>query len=49
MTDFNDFKIVSEYDHEIPQSDPWHRESEPQNNHQTPGKEGFKFYKKYIF
>ena len=36
-------KIVSEYDEEIPQSqtadNPWHREEEPHNNHETPGKQ----------
>ena len=35
-------KIVSEYDQEITQSqtadNPWHREEEPRNNHETPGR-----------
>ena len=38
------FKIVSEYDQEIPQSQtadnsPWHREEEPLNHHKTPGRQ----------
>ena len=36
-------KIVSEYDQEIPQSqtaaNPWHREEEPLNHHETPGRQ----------
>ena len=36
-------KIVSEYDQEIPQSQtaktPWHREEEPLNHHETPGRQ----------
>ena len=36
-------KIVKEYDLEIPQSqtaeNPWHREEEPHNNHETPGRQ----------
>ena len=32
-------KIVSEYDQEIPQPQPaWHREEEPLNHHETPGR-----------
>ena len=38
---FLGLKIVSEHDQEIPQSqtadNPWHREEEPHNNHETPG------------
>ena len=38
-----DKEIVSEYDQEIPQSqtadNPWHREEEPLNHHETPGKQ----------
>ena len=37
------FKLVSEYDQEIPQSqtadNPWHREEEPLNHHETPGRQ----------
>ena len=37
------FKIVSEYDREITQSQtqttPWHREEEPLNHHETPGRQ----------
>ena len=42
---FNDeiSKIVSEYDQEIPQSqtagNPWHREEEPLNHHETSGRQ----------
>ena len=36
-------KIVSEYDQEIPLSqtadNPWHREEEPLNHHETPGRQ----------
>ena len=36
-------KIVSEYDQEIPphklQTNSWHREEEPLNNHETPGRQ----------
>ena len=34
-------KIVNEYDQEIPQSltTPWHREEEPPNHHETPGRQ----------
>ena len=36
-------KIVSEYDQEIPQhkpqTTPWHREEEPLNHHETPGRQ----------
>ena len=36
-------KIVSRYDQEIPQSqtvdNPWHREEEPLNQHETPGRQ----------
>ena len=36
-------KIVSEYDQEIPQSqtadNPWYREEEPLNHHETPGRQ----------
>ena len=36
-------KIVSEYDQEITQSQPqttlWHREEEPLNHHETPGRQ----------
>ena len=36
-------EIVSEYDQEIPQSqtadNPWHREEEPLNHHETPGRQ----------
>ena len=36
-------KIVKEYDQEIPQSqtadNPWHREEEPPNHHETPGRQ----------
>ena len=35
-------KIVSEYDKEMPQSqtaNPWHREEEPHNNNETPGRQ----------
>ena len=36
-------KIVSEYDQEIPQSQTadtlWHREEEPLNHHETPGRQ----------
>ena len=37
-------KIVSEYHQEIPhnhklQTHPWHREEEPQNYHETPGRQ----------
>ena len=36
-------KIVSEYDQELPQSQtattPWHREEEPLNHHETPGRQ----------
>ena len=36
-------KIVFEYDQEIPQSqtadNPWHREEEPLNPHETPGRQ----------
>ena len=36
-------KIVSEYDQEISQSQtaekPWHREEEPHNNHEIPGRQ----------
>ena len=36
-------KIVSEYDHEIHnhkrQTNRWHREEEPHNNHETPGRQ----------
>ena len=36
-------KIVNEYDQEIPQSqtadNPWHREEEPPNHHETPGRQ----------
>ena len=36
-------KIVSENDQEIPQSEtadnPWHREEEPLNHHETPGRQ----------
>ena len=36
--------IVSKYDQEIPRSQtakktPWHREEEPHNNHETPGRQ----------
>ena len=35
--------MVSDYDQEIPQSqmqtNQWHREEEPHNNHETPGKQ----------
>ena len=38
-----DSKIVSEYDQEIPKSqtadNPWHREEEPPNHHETPGRQ----------
>ena len=38
-----DHKKVSEYDQEIPQSqtadNPWHREEEPLNHHETPGRQ----------
>ena len=38
-------KIVSDYDQEIPQSQtadtPWHREEEPLNHHETPGRQIF--------
>ena len=36
-------KIVSQYDQEIPQykpqTTPWHREEEPLNHHETPGRQ----------
>ena len=37
------YKIVSEYDqkntqHKL-QTNPWHREEEPHNNHETPGRQ----------
>ena len=36
-------KIVSEYDQKIQQSQtadkPWHREEEPNNDHETPGRQ----------
>ena len=33
-------KTVSEYDQEIPlQTNPWHLEEEPHNNHETPGRQ----------
>ena len=36
-------KIASEYDQEIPQSQPqttpWHRQEEPLNHHETPGRQ----------
>ena len=44
----NCFKLLqdvknSEYDQEIPQSEitdnPWHREEEPPNHHETPGRQ----------
>ena len=39
----NNLEIVSEYDQEIPQSQtadtPWHREEEPLNHHETPGRQ----------
>ena len=39
---FGKTKTVSEYDQDIPQSqtaeNPWHREEEPHNNHETPGR-----------
>ena len=31
-------KIVSEYDHKL-QTTPWHREEEPLNHHETPGRQ----------
>ena len=37
------FKIVSAYDQEIPQTqtayNPWHREEEPHNHHDAPGRQ----------
>ena len=40
---FGSHEIVSEYDQEIPQSEtadkPWHREEEPLNHHETPGRQ----------
>ena len=47
VADFNTcnllFKIVSEYDQDIPksrlQTNPWHREEEPYNNNETPGRQ----------
>ena len=37
------WKIVSEYDQEIPHHKPqttlWHREEEPRNHHETPGRQ----------
>ena len=39
----NLLKIVSEYDQEIPHSQtadkPWHREEEPHNHRETPGRQ----------
>ena len=39
----NLYEIVNEYDQEIPQSqtadNPWHREEEPLNHHETPGRQ----------
>ena len=36
-------KIANEYDQEIPQSQPqttpWHRQEEPLNHHETPGRQ----------
>ena len=31
-------EIVSEYDHKL-QTNPWHCEEEPHNNHETPGRQ----------
>ena len=44
VSENNQAKIVSEYDQEIPQSQtaqttPWHREEEPLNHHETPGRQ----------